>query len=155
MLNILIHIILKIYQLWRHRNGDWLPWTWKYISQYTEGPYNTNITWFSLSALDWTPMNVKSSQVTGCLFNCMFSKQHCKHQSSKLLALCEGNPSLTSRFPSWKARNTERVSLLGHHHGIKNLRGYKMFLYPAASSQVSHSHTFFKLSQADVCALSP
>ena len=39
-----------------------------------------------------------------------------KHQSFELLALCEGNTSITGGFPSQMASNAENLSKSLHHH---------------------------------------
>ena len=43
-----------------------------------------------------------------------------KHQSSALLVLCEGNPLVTSGFPSQTASNVESISMLCQLHAIFN-----------------------------------
>ena len=51
-----------------------------------------------------------------CLFMSLFVLTSNRHQRLALLALCEGNPLLTSGFPSQRASNVESMSMLWHHH---------------------------------------
>ena len=51
-----------------------------------------------------------------CLFNHLFRLKTKEHQRSALLALCGGNPPLTSGFPSQRASNTENVSIWWRHN---------------------------------------
>ena len=62
-----------------------------------------------------------ASQITVVLIVCsaVCSGAHKrKHQSSVLLAFCEGNPPVTGGFPSQRASNVENISIWWHHHGI-------------------------------------
>ena len=68
--------------------------------------YYSDVTWAS-----WRP---KSSETRA--FNGLFSWTSKEHRSSTLLALCEGNAPVTGSFPSQRAGNTERVSVLWRHH---------------------------------------
>ena len=43
--------------------------------------------------------------------------QQRRHQSSAILALCEGNPPVTGGFPSQWASNEESVPILWRHNG--------------------------------------
>ena len=52
------------------------------------------------------------------LFNSLWSR---KHQSSTLLALCEGNPLVSSGFPSQRASNMESISMSWRHHAFIDL----------------------------------
>ena len=40
-----------------------------------------------------------------------------KHWNSELLAICEGNPSLSGGFPSLRASNMDSASMSWRHHG--------------------------------------
>ena len=64
-------------------------------------------------------MNAMASQGTGvsivCLTVCSGVDQR-KHQSSALLALCEGNSPVTGGFPHKGPTNAENVSICWRHH---------------------------------------
>ena len=78
-----------------------------------------------------------------CLFNRLFRLTTNEHQMSVLLGLCEGNPPVTSGFPSQRASKAENVSIWWRYnmsstlydiwHGIKLLqpkrKGLPLFLY--------------------------
>ena len=66
-------------------------------------------------------INITASQInhnTTIYSTTCLGKQQRKHQSSKLLSLCEGNPPMTGGFPSQSASNAESVSLSLCHHNI-------------------------------------
>ena len=63
-----------------------------------------------------------ASQTTGNLTDCSVAcldEEEWKNQSSVLLALFEGNPLVTSGFPSQKASNVESISLSWNHHFVE------------------------------------
>ena len=64
-------------------------------------------------------MAMMASQITprlDCLLNCLF--RHRSKKTSKLCVtgLCEGNPPVTSGFPSQRDSNTENASIWWCHH---------------------------------------
>ena len=66
-------------------------------------------------SLQWRRMTLMASQITGDSTVCSVLHQR-KHQSTVLLALCEGKPPGTSGFPSLRDNNTESVSMWWRHH---------------------------------------
>ena len=54
-----------------------------------------------------------------CLFDSLCRLTSKKHHRSTLLALCEGNPSATSGFPSQCMSNAESVSILWRHYVVQ------------------------------------
>ena len=65
---------------------------------------------------------VSNHQRLDCLLSYLFRK----HQSSALLALCEGNPPVTGGFPTQRASNAENVSIWWRHHEL----GFIFYLLP-------------------------
>ena len=52
------------------------------------------------------------------LFNSLFRLTTEKHQRSMSLSLCEGNPLVTSAFPTQRDSNMENVSIWRHHNMV-------------------------------------
>ena len=60
---------------------------------------------------------IRKSSATWQFFSADCSvSQLSKHQSSSLLAFCEGKPKVTGGFPSQMATDTESVSMSWRHH---------------------------------------
>ena len=76
------------------------------------------VIWLRLASLEWRHMSVMASEITdhdcACSTLWLESKEHHK---SALLALCEGNPQVTSEFLSQRACDVENVSW--HHHVVR------------------------------------
>ena len=68
-------------------------------------------------------MSDMASQITGVSIVCPTADQT-KHQSSALLALCEGNPPVTGGFPSQRVSNAENVSFWWRHRGANLLDNF-------------------------------
>ena len=58
-----------------------------------------------------------------CLFNSFSSWQQRKRQRSALVALCKGNPLVTSGFPWERASNVESISMWWWLHYVSSLHG--------------------------------
>ena len=58
---------------------------------------------------------VSNYRSTECLFNDLLRLTTKKHQRSKLLSLCEGNPHVTDLFPAQKDSIAENVSIWWRH----------------------------------------
>ena len=76
-------------------------------------------------------INTMASQITNvsiiCSIVCSGADQR-KHQSSALLALCEGNPPpVTTGFPSQRASNAENVSAWWRHREFKGWRVFCLY----------------------------
>ena len=71
-------------------------------------------------ALPWRHMSVMASQITDkatvCSTGCSVYHQG-KYKIFALLALCEGNPSVTIGSPSQRASDAEHVPISWCHHG--------------------------------------
>ena len=70
------------------------------------------------TTLRWRRMNVIGSQITGHLVVCLtaYADPHKKKWKSALLALCEGNSPVIGEFPTQRASNAEKASILWSHH---------------------------------------
>ena len=59
---------------------------------------------------------ISKHQQLKCFSTASLSYHQRKHQSSVLLALCEGNPPVTGGFPSQRASNSEIISMSYSYH---------------------------------------
>ena len=57
-----------------------------------------------------------------------------KHQSSALLAICEGNSPVTYEFPAQMASNAENVSIWWCHYVANCLTRTQIYLFTASST---------------------
>ena len=64
------------------------------------------------------PYEQQGIRITGnsTVLNCWFGLTTKKHQSSKSLAVCEGNLLVIGEFPRRRARNTASISILWRYH---------------------------------------
>ena len=76
-----------------------------------------------LEILNWTSHwrhnerdGVSNHPRLNCLLNRMFRRRSKKTSTFRVIGLCEGNPPVTSEFPSQKASNEENVSIRWRHH---------------------------------------
>ena len=88
--------------------------------------FSTTVTWHEHHIIS------NHGQV-GCLFNSLFRLTQIHHQRSTLPVVCEGNPPMTSRFPSQRASDVTHVSITsscntGHRfslvHPLMNVHHY-------------------------------
>ena len=71
-------------------------------------------------------MSMMASQITRILIgllNPLFRRRSKKTSKLCLTGLCEGNPLVTSGFPSQRASNVEKVSIWWHHHDDEFISG--------------------------------
>ena len=103
--------------IWWHRPG----------SKNVKGILNFFLPCFllKLSLIQWHHMNMMASQFTGKstgFFQKLFqinNKDNIKAMVCALLALCIGNPQVTSGFPPQKSSNSEGIFMLWYHHCLK------------------------------------
>ena len=72
-----------------------------------------------------------------CLFNSLYRLTKKTLKLCKLLALCEGNPLVTSGFPSQRASNIENFFMSWRHPvdgTLLNIAFYSLFRHPGPSS---------------------
>ena len=61
---------------------------------------------------------VSTHRLLGSLLNRLFGSRSKKKLKLRVTGLCEGNSPVTGGFPSWRASNTENISIWWHHHGL-------------------------------------
>ena len=71
---------------------------------------------FTLSWRHHEGHGVSNHRRLQCLFNRMFRRES-KKRSKFRVTLYEGDPTMTSGFPSQRAGNAETISILWQHHG--------------------------------------
>ena len=62
----------------------------------------------------------------GCLLNRLFRGRSKKISKHCVIGLCEGNPPVTSGFPSQRASDVENVSIWWSHHATVHLNIFMM-----------------------------
>ena len=70
-------------------------------------------------ALQWRhnkPDSVSNHQSPDCLLNHLFRCRSKKTSKLRVTGLCEGNPPVTSEFPTERAINAENLSIWWRHH---------------------------------------
>ena len=72
--------------------------------------------WWDITVTLHEHHGISDHQQLDCLFNSEIMLTSKGTSSSVLLPLCEGNPLVTSGFPSQRATNAENVSISWHHH---------------------------------------
>ena len=70
---------------------------------------------FHYNDLDWVSWHLKSPALD-CFLNSCSGKHGRKTSKPVLLAFCDGNPPVTSGFPSQRSSNAESVFMSWHHH---------------------------------------
>ena len=82
-------------------------------------PYDDVIMQCSIPSLQWHHNEhdgVSNHQRLHCLLNCLFRRRSKKTSKLCIAGLCEGNPSVTSGFPSQRASNMQNISIWWRHH---------------------------------------
>ena len=109
-------------------------------------------------ALQWCHMsnNVSDHQPLECLFNRLFGITSKKHHRSALLALCEGNPPVTYRFPSQRVNNAENISIssLGNlATGILGIYNIPLSWHESHSWRIHYSDVIMSMMASQIISL--
>ena len=104
---------------------------------------------------DGVTMSTMTSKITSLtiVYSIVYSDaDQRKHQSSALLALCEGNSPVKDKYPSQRASNAENVSIWWRHHvtsnnpqrsmcGQANNKMYPRYACCVDTSELNFSHS--------------
>ena len=75
-----------------------------------------NVTHFTLQWHHNEHNGISNRQHLDCLLNRLFRRRSKKTSKLHVTGLCDGNPPVTSGFPSQRVSNTENVSIWWRHH---------------------------------------
>ena len=96
--------------------------------------------------LQWHPNEhdgISSHRCQDCLPSCLFRHRSKKTSKLHVPGLCEGNPPVTSGFPSQRASNMENVSIWWHHHGMSCMSLCLFWHLSGETSKIRWGHTDF------------
>ena len=81
--------------------------------------YENQITNETITVMSHEGHGISHHQPLQCLLSSLLGLTSKKHHRPTLLALCEGNPPVTSRFTSQRASRVEGVSMSWRHLGLR------------------------------------